>query len=102
MVLAVDAAQSSYLIRFQPNHPFSNGGVFHCLKREGITTDSHARTLTDETRIALFLMCEFVSALRANESDTFRRWLSGGIQDLGEPVVEELLVHWPQIFQQED
>ena len=33
-----------------------------------------------------------VAALRANDTDTFKRWLSGGVQDLGEPVVEELLL----------
>ena len=50
--------------------------------------------MTRDTRIALFLMGELVAALRANDSDLFKRWLSGGIQDLGEPVVEELLLDW--------
>ena len=36
-----------------------------------------------DTRIALFLMGELVYALRANEPDLFKRWLSGGVQDLG-------------------
>ena len=39
-------------------------------------------------------LCQLVSALRANNSDTFRRWLSGGIQDLGRPAVEELMLEW--------
>ena len=47
-----------------------------------------------ETRIALFLLNELVSALRANDPDTFKRWLCGGIQDLGEPAVTELLMDW--------
>ena len=42
----------------------------------------------------LLLLSELVSALRANDSDTFRRWLSGGIQDLGRPAVEELMLEW--------
>ena len=48
--------------------------------------------MTRDTRIALFLMGELVSALRANDPDGFHRWLSGGVQDLGEPVVEEPLL----------
>ena len=30
------------------------------------------------------------SALQANDPDTFKRWLYGGIEDLGEPAVTEL------------
>ena len=47
-----------------------------------------------ETQMHLLLLSELVSALRANDSDTFRRWLSGGIQDLGRPAVEELMLEW--------
>ena len=36
--------------------------------------------------------------LRANAPDTFRRWLYGGIQDLGEPAVTELLLEWLDAF----
>ena len=43
--------------------------------------------MTRDTRIALFLMGELIAALRANNPALFRRWLSGGVQDLGEPVV---------------
>ena len=48
--------------------------------------------MTRDTRIALFLMGELVAALRANDPDTFKRWLSGGVQDLGEQGVTELLL----------
>ena len=48
--------------------------------------------MTRDTRIALFLMGELVAALRANDSDLFKRWLYGGIEDLGEPAVTELLL----------
>ena len=51
-----------------------------------------------DTSIALFLMGELVAALRTNDPDLFKRWLSGGIQDLGEPVVEELLLDWLDPF----
>ena len=34
----------------------------------------------------------------ANEPDTFKRWLYGGIQDLGEPAVTELLLDWLDPF----
>ncbi len=50
--------------------------------------------MTRDTRIALFLMGELVAALRANDPDTFTRWLCGGIQDLGEAAVIELLMDW--------
>ena len=50
--------------------------------------------MTQETRIALFLMGELVAALRANDPDLFKRWLYGGIEDLGEPAVTELLLNW--------
>ena len=36
-----------------------------------------------DTRIALFLLAELVAALQANDPDTFKRWLYGGIPDLG-------------------
>ena len=45
--------------------------------------------MTRDTRIALFLMGELIAALRANDHDAFRCWLSGGVHDLGEPVVED-------------
>ena len=50
--------------------------------------------MTQDTRIALFLMAELVAALRANDPDAFRGLLSEGIQELGETEVEELQVHW--------
>ena len=54
--------------------------------------------MTRDTRIALFLMGELIYALRANDPDLFKQWLSGGVQDLGEPVVEELLLDWLYSF----
>ena len=50
--------------------------------------------MTSDTRIALSLLGELVAAPRANDSDLFKRWLSGGGQDLGESVEEELLLDW--------
>jgi hypothetical protein len=50
--------------------------------------------MTHNTRIALFLMGELVTALRANDPYLFKRWLLGGVQDLGEPAVTELLLDW--------
>ena len=43
-------------------------------------------------------MGELVAALRANDSDLFKRWLYGGIEDLGEPAVPELLLDWLDPF----
>ena len=55
--------------------------------------------MPQDTRIALFLLAELVAALQANDPDTFKRWLYGGIQDLGEPAVTELLVEdWLDAF----
>ena len=50
--------------------------------------------MTQETRMALLLMGELVTALRANDHDTFKRWLYGGIQDLGKSAVTELMTDW--------
>ena len=43
-------------------------------------------------------MGELVYALRANDSDLCKRWLYGGIEDLGEPAVTELLLDWLDPF----
>ena len=51
-----------------------------------------------ETCIALFLMGELVAALRANDPDLFKRWLYGGIEDLGELAVTEMLLDWLDPF----
>ena len=50
--------------------------------------------MTQDTRIALLLLGKLVAALRANDPDTFKRWLVGGIQDLGKPAVTELMTDW--------
>ena len=44
-------------------------------------------------------MGELVAVLRANDPDLFKRWLYGGIEDLGEPAVTELLLDWLYPFQ---
>lgn len=54
--------------------------------------------MLQETRIALFLLAELVVALQVNKPDTIRRWLYGGIQDLGETAVSELLLDWLDAF----
>ena len=58
--------------------------------------------MTLETRIALFLLNELVSALRANYPDTFKRWLCGGVQYLGKHAVKDLLLDWLAPFLAED
>ena len=58
--------------------------------------------MSHDTRIALFLIAELVVALRAKDPDAFRCWLSGGVQDLGGPVVEKLLLDWPDPFLTEE
>ena len=43
--------------------------------------------MTRESLIALLLMGELMAALLANGPDLLTVWLSGGVQDLKEPVV---------------
>ena len=45
--------------------------------------------MTRESLIALSPMGELVAALRANGPDLLKGWLSGGVQDLKEPVVRQ-------------
>ena len=40
--------------------------------------------MLQDTCITLFLLAELVAAQRANDADLFKRWLDGGIQELGE------------------
>ena len=47
-----------------------------------------------DTQMTLALLQELLLALRANDPDAFKGWLSLGIQDLGEPAVTELLLDW--------
>ena len=54
--------------------------------------------MLQDTRIALFLLEQLVAALEANDPDTINRWLCGGIQDLGEAAVKELLLDWIDPF----
>ena len=54
--------------------------------------------MLQDTRITLFLLAELVAALRANDPDSFKRWLYGGIEDLGEPTVTQLLLDWIDPF----
>ena len=54
--------------------------------------------MLQDTRIALFLLEQLIAALQANAPDLFKRWLYGGIQDIGEPVVTELLLDWLDAF----
>lgn len=49
--------------------------------------------MTNHTRIILFRLGELGSCVRINDPDAFKCWLSGGVQDLGEPAVEELLLN---------
>ena len=50
-------------------------------------------------------ICAFIMILKAfglflitNDPDTFKGWLSGGVEDLGEPAVTELLLDWLDSF----
>ena len=58
--------------------------------------------MTLDTRMALCLLEQLVAALRANDPDLFKSWLIGGVQDLGKPAVEELLLNWLAPFLAEE
>ena len=50
--------------------------------------------MTHDTQMHLLLLSELVFALRANDPETFKRWLAGGIQDLAKSGNEELMIEW--------
>ena len=50
--------------------------------------------MTYDAEMHLLLLSELVFSLRANDPETFKRWLAGGIQDLGKPAIEELMIEW--------
>ena len=50
--------------------------------------------MTHDNRMHLLLLSELVFALRANDPETFKRWLAGGMQDLGKPAIKELMTEW--------
>ena len=64
------------------------------LSQRGNTSGSHNCNMSFETQMHLLLQSELVSALRANDSDTFKGWLSGGVQEFGGKAVEELMLEW--------
>ena len=50
--------------------------------------------MTQDTKATLALLQELLLALRTNDADSFFRWLYLGVQELGEPVVTELMMDW--------
>ena len=54
--------------------------------------------MPQDTRMTLCLLEQLIKALQANDPDTFKGWLSGGVEDLGEPAVTELLLEWLDAF----
>jgi len=50
------------------------------------------QAITHDTQMHLLLLSELVYAPIANDPETFKRWVSGGIQDLGKPAIEELMI----------
>ena len=47
-----------------------------------------------DTQMSIALLQELLLALRDNDSNTFKAWLSLGIERQGEPAVIELLLDW--------
>ena len=54
--------------------------------------------MTFDTQMTLALLQELLLSLRANDPDGFKGWLSGGVEDLGEAAVTELLLDWLGAF----
>ena len=50
--------------------------------------------MTTGTQMTIALLQELLLALRANEPDAFKAWLSLGIERLGKPAVIGLLLDW--------
>ena len=50
--------------------------------------------MTFDTQMTLALLQELLLALRANDPDGSKAWLSLGIEWLGKPAVIELLLVW--------
>ena len=48
--------------------------------------------MTFDTQMTLALLQELLLALRANDPDDFKAWLSLGIERLGKPAVIELML----------
>ena len=48
--------------------------------------------MTFDTQMTIALLQELLLALRDNEPDAFKAWLSLGIERLGEPAVIELML----------
>ena len=50
--------------------------------------------MTTGTQMILALLQELLLALRDNDSNAFKAWLSVGIERFGKPAVTELLLDW--------
>ena len=68
------------------------------LEQSGEHSRQSRLTNDSDTRIALFLMGEPVTAQRANDPDALRGLLYEGIQELGATKVEQLLLDWLHSF----
>ena len=59
--------------------------------------------MPQDTRTVLLLLRDLVAALRDYDPALFKRWLVGGIQDLGKPAVTTLMNDWmTPLLKQED
>ena len=59
--------------------------------------------MPQDTCTVLLLLRELVAALRDYDPALFKRWLVGGIQDLGKPAVTKLMNDWmTPLLTQED
>ena len=69
----------------------SLGGVFYCLSRAGNTLCSRIeQTVTSETHMALLVLTELLTAIRAKDAQGFREWLDTAFDTFGLTAVEEL------------
>ena len=62
-------------IKPHTQHP-PQGGVFYCLSRAGNTLCSRIeQSVTTETQMALLVLTELLTAIRAKDAQWFREWL---------------------------
>jgi hypothetical protein len=50
--------------------------------------------MTLDTQMPLALLQELLLALRTNDAEGFKGWLALGLEELGRPVVIELMQDW--------
>ena len=70
---------------------------------EGNASSSCLLPMTLDTQMTLALLQELLMALRANDADGYKSWLTLGIEQLGRDVAGEVETYWmvPLLIEEE-